>query len=189
MKRMLGVIALACLWADLGWGASIGLYSSLDCSSCTLRIPTSSLSGTLYICASTANFPGTAIGAWFKVEGMPTGWSATSVPAPGATSSGDPFGTGVSMSFTPGLLGDCVLLYTVTLTPPAPGAQATLHVTHKEDPPLGIGMYCPLLESDLPACIFCPFCVAGGTMLVNTDTDCTVAVQSPTWSQVKWLFH
>ena len=188
MKPMLGVIALACLWADLGWGASIGLYSSLDCSSCTLRIPASSPSGTLYICASTANFPGTAIGAWFKVEGLPTGWSATSVPVSGATASGDPFGAGVSMSFMPGLDGDCMLLYTVTLTPPAPGAQATLHVTSKDDPPLGAAP-CPLLESDLPACIFCPFCVTGGTMLVNREADCTVALDSRTWSQVKSLFR
>jgi hypothetical protein len=91
------------------------------------------------------------------------------------------------MSFNPVLKGDCDLLYTVTLTPPAPGAQATLHVTHKDDPPLGA--QCPLLESDLPACMFCPFCVAGGTMFVNRDADCTVAVQPSTWSQVKTLFH
>ena len=34
-----------------------------------------------------------------------------------------------------------------------------------------------------------PFCVAGGTMFVNSDTDCTVAVEARTWSQVKSLFH
>ena len=81
-----------------------------------------------------------------------------------------------------------MLLYTVTLTPLTPGAQATLHVTSKDDPPLG-AQQCPLVESDLPACIFCPFCVGGGTMLVNQEEDCTVAVQQSTWSQVKALFQ
>ena len=81
-----------------------------------------------------------------------------------------------------------MLLYTVTLTPSTPGAQATLRVTHKDPPPLG-EPECPLLESDVPACIFCPFCVGGGTMFVNRDTDCTVAAQLSTWSQVKALFH
>jgi hypothetical protein len=183
----LRILALACLWASPVSGASIGLYSTPDCTSCTLRIPPSSTTGTLYICASTTDFLGDAIGAWFKVEGLPAGWFAAAVPAPGATASGDPFGAGVSMSFNPVLKGDCDVLYTVTLTPPSPGAQAILHVTHKDDPPLGA--QCPLLESDLPACAFCPFCVAGGTMFVNTDTDCTVAVQQRTWSQVKSLFH
>ena len=191
MKRMLGIIALACLWANPGWGttwgASVGLYSTLDCSSCTLRIPPSSPSGTLYICTTTGNFPGDAVQAWFKVEGLPTGWSASAVPAPGASSSGDPFGAGVSMSFTPGLKGDCLLLYTVTLTPPSPGAQATLHVTSKDDPP--VEAQCPLLLSDVLGCAFCPLCVAGGAMFVNSDADCTVAVQPSTWSQVKTLFH
>jgi hypothetical protein len=33
------------------------------------------------------------------------------------------------------------------------------------------------------------FCVAGGTMFVNTVTDCSVGIQSSTWSQIKKLYE
>jgi hypothetical protein len=85
------------------------------------------------------------------------------------------------------LFADRILLYTVDLYPVSPGAAAVLHVAPRE-PPADPNHACPLaFVGDCPGPIRA--CVDGGTLLVNSDTPCSVAIAPATWTAVRRLFQ
>lgn len=171
--------------------ASIALFADPEYSSCNLNIPAPPAIGTLYIVAADcADIPGYCpafTGAEFRVVGLPAGWFVFSTPSPQASVAiGDPFGAGANIAFGDYLLSDRVLLYTCTVWPAAPGAQATLQVTAHSAPAHPIYV-CPLaIVGDCPADPRA--CVGGGTLFVNQPRSCTVAVRDATWSMVKRLY-
>lgn len=192
MKTLKPIAALLVLWAHPSWGASIGLFSTPDCSSCNLRVPPGGVA-TLYIRALTDGIPSWTQmgGATFRVTGLPAGWVAISTPNPETNSIGDPFGHGIWDAFIRIPSGSCVPLYTVVLAAPpgGPPTEGVLQVTQHElaDPRFP----CPAftLDCGAPCDIFDPFCVAGGTMLLNSSRDCRVGVEPTTWSRIKLFYE
>jgi hypothetical protein len=169
-------------------GASIGLFASPDCSSCNLNLAGSS--GVLYICASgPSSYPGPAglIGAEFRVDGLPPGWTAQSTRAPASTLSiGDPFGNGTNIAFPSWQSGPCTLLFSVAVVTPQVGASATLQV-ERHNTPSNPFYSCPWLMYD----DFEPVrvCVPGGALFVNLETPCMVGLQPAAWSRIKTLYQ
>ena len=131
------------------------------------------------------------VGAQFRVTGLPAGWVTISTPNPETLSLGDPFGSGAIDAFNRLPDGSCVTLYTVVLVAP-PGTlpgEIVLQVAPRE--PVDPRFPCPAfgLDCGAPCDIFDPFCVAGGTMLLNSSRDCQVEVEPTTWSSVKRLYE
>jgi hypothetical protein len=157
-----------------------------------LQIPPSG-SGTFYVRLLTAGFdwepPATFLGAEFKIEGLPVGWSAIVVPSPeSAGTSGDPLGPiGADVALPNDVTGDCILLYSVTLIPPTSGASAELHVTQRTPSTL-LEAQCPFVIGP-DRCEFCWACVDGGILYVNIPGDCQIGVEPSTWSRVKTLYE
>lgn len=168
--------------------ASIGLFASPDCSSCNLSL--AGTSGVMYICASGPSaFPAADgfVGAEFRVDGLPAGWTAQSTRAPGsALSVGDPFGNGTNIAFPSSQSGPCTLLFTVTVSAPQAGASAALQIK-RHNSPSQPSFACPWLmyENFEPVRV----CVPGGALFINPETPCTVGVQISAWSRVKALYQ
>ncbi|MFQ5599756.1 MAG: hypothetical protein ACE5G2_04290 [Candidatus Krumholzibacteriia bacterium] len=188
---MVGVAMIWSLSARTVLAASIGLFSTADCTSCNLTVPEGG-SSTLYI-----RFTGLSglpwvnglLGAEFKVTGLPDGWIAVSTrSAASYTAFGDPFGpTGASLGFPTPQTGDCINLYTVTLTSTSAAADIVLRVT-KRTPPTNPDFPCPRATVECGPC-FPLICVGGGGLLINSETECTVAVEGSTWSRIKLLYE
>ena len=172
------------------FSASIGLFSTPDCSSCNLVVPPGGTS-TFYVRALTDGIaPDLSMtGAGLKVVGLPAGWSTVSVPNPQATVSvGDPFGpSGARIFFGSTFLYTCIDLYTVSLTATTPAHEVRLHVegvTSAWDPAL----ICPWF---VPGCTPCDFeiCVGGGTLFVNSDSGCSVSIENRNWTRIRTLYR
>jgi hypothetical protein len=169
--------------------ASIGLFSTPDCSDCSLDQPPGG-SAIVYVnlCPKpdlpvSANNPLSA--AAFRITGLPSGWVALGTPNPAASLSiGDPFGTGVDIVFRELQTGECINLYRVMLTNPSTADEVVLRVVAKELPDHP-AFPCPNVSLDCP-CF--PFCVGGGQMFINSSRECTVSVESSTWSALKGLY-
>jgi hypothetical protein len=173
------------------WGASIGLFSDPNCSSCNLTIP-SGQTGTLYISAVDIGGPSELCqgidGAELRVVGLPPGWTSIAQPNPQAILTiGDPMQCGANIAFYPAQAGHCILLYTVTIHATSPIEGATLTVVAHCDPshPQYV---CPLIATDYGVA-YARCCVPGGTLFLNSSQECSVAVQPSTWSGVKTLFN
>ena len=128
-------------------------------------------------------------GAGLKISGLPDGWSTSSVPSPFATvSTGDPFGPeGAQIAFPASMLGRCIDLYTVTLTATTAATEVRLQVvgvTSAWSP----DVICPLFVPECRACDF-DFCVGGGSLLINSASECHVAVEAVSWAGIKSLFR
>lgn len=178
--------ALAVFGMEAADAASIGIFSSDDCTSCTLTIGAEETS-TLYI-AAVGSQGGGVVGATFAITGLPIGWVATATPAPSANVAiGDPFGSGAVIGFPAQQHGTCILLYTVSLHSPAgqPGVSA-LTVGSATMP--GFPQDCPTLRICRPECDFVPpDCVSGGALLINSP--CNVGVARTTWSAIRGVFR
>jgi hypothetical protein len=190
LRRTICLLVAGVLQGMSAHAASIGLFSSADCSSCNLVIPSNQASGTLYICtAGASSAPGSygLVGAEFRVDGLPPGWLAESVRAPGANISiGNPFGNGANIAFPSVQTGECILLYTVTVFPGQPGATATLRVK-AHSTPSHPKYNCPMLVyADFE---YIRVCVPGGALLINSDVTCAVGVSNETWSRMKRLYE
>jgi hypothetical protein len=187
--RNLTVLLLVASTAD---ASSIGIFADPDYASCNLNIAAPPGIGTLYIAAiDVAQMPyscGGFTGAEFRVEGLPPGWVTFSTPTPAAAVAvGDPFGAGVNIVFSETLTSYSVPLYTVTIWPATAGAQAILHVT-SHSPPSNWTWNCVVgLSGDCPGPT--AGCIEGGTLFVNSDTPCTVAVAQSSWAGIKGLFR
>jgi hypothetical protein len=191
--RAICCLVISGLLATSAWSASIGLFSTSDCSSCNLDVPQGE-TRTFYISVLTEELPPwvTAItGAEFKVIGLPDAWNAVSTPNPAANVvEGDPLGAvGARIAFPVRMEGTCITLFSVEVTVSTSLNDVTLQVTHRT--PSTNPTACPFV---LPDCEPgpCPFspppCVAGGEMFINSETDCTVSVENTTWSVVKRVY-
>ena len=183
---------LLVLVASTSYASSIGIFADPDYASCNLNIAAPPGIGTLYIAAiDVAQMPGACAaftGAEFRIQGLPPGWVVFSTPNPAAVAViGDPFGDGVDMAFSESLTSYSVPLYTVTIWPAAAGAQATLRVVAHSTPPD------PMFSCVVGYAGDCPgpthTCIDGGTLFINSDTPCTVAVARSSWAGIKELFR
>jgi hypothetical protein len=165
--------------------ASIGLFSTPDCSSCNLNIPSGGI-GTFYVLADVSDsFQGSGFGAEFRVTGLPPGWIVvTATPNPGASVvAGDPFGQGVRMCC--GITGSaaCIQLYTVVVAAPVPAQEVVLRIEPAANP--SFGLPCPQIFDDSAPVDPPAQCADRGVMFVNSNQECSVAVSPSTWTQVK----
>jgi hypothetical protein len=123
-----GFVVQVAVAVSASWATTIGIFSDENCSSSHLCIPSPSESGTFYVRVIGANEAcGGIDGAEFRIIGLPIGWTTQATPGPAVSIViGNPFGDGVRLGMPPGQSGECVLLYTVVVTPPESGATATL---------------------------------------------------------------
>jgi hypothetical protein len=184
---------LLALFAGLSFGSaragSIGLFATPDASSCALQIPPG-MSGTFYVCAQSPSpneTCGGIYGAQFRIEGLPPDWQARATPVAGAgLSLGNPLEAGAAISLIAAWDGAPVLLYTVEVHPPSPGASSVLRVVAHSSPS-DPNVVCPLVSGWCFDQFW--FCVTGGTLYINSDTPCTVDVARSTWGNIKFLFR
>ena len=185
----LAVAVFCCLLAGQSFAASIGLFSSPDCSTSNVCIPAGQMD-TLYIRASTDGLPDDQYftAAEFRITGLPEGWSTFSTPESNTFAVGDPFGLGASINFGFSQLGSCIALYTVIVLAVSEAYDIGLVVTHIS-PPGDPTMPCPRINvicSARPCDI--SYCVEGGLLSINSTIDCKVMVSQRTWSRVKALY-
>ena len=168
--------------------ASIGLFSTPDCSSCNLVAPPAGAS-TFYIRALTEgiNPDYGFVGAGLKVVGLLAEWSTIVTPNPQALAIGDPFGpSGAHIAFSSHVPGSCIDLYTVTLISPSTATDVALRV---EGVPAGWNpTVCPYF---VPGCSICDFviCVEGGALFVNSESECQVPIETNHWTKFKSLYR
>ena len=191
MKNIAVTITVA-LWASAAFGTSIGLFSTPDCSSCSLKV-LSGNAATLYVRASTNGLPTneSLTTANFKIVGLPQGWFAFLTPNPETFTTGDPFGAiGATITFrSDSQRGTCIDLGSATLIATSPVQDWVLRVTGSTPPP-NPRFPCPLIVvicSDR-ACDTI-YCAEGGELLVNANTDCNVGVEMKSWGEVRNLYR
>ena len=180
----------ALLATNVVTAATVGLYSTPNCTSCNLNIPTSATEGRFYVCASetaSEEFCGGSSEFEFRIEGLRLGWVVAVARSPlSQYALGDPFGLGCTIAFSEPQASECTLLYTVTITPSFPGARSTLRV-RPHFFPTNPDFNC---IRAVPACQgTAGICVDGGALLINSDVTCSVAVQSTSWASVKALYE
>jgi hypothetical protein len=124
----------------------------------------------------------------FKVTGLPTGWMVnTATPPAPALVLGDPFGSvGAIIGFYDPQTGNCVRLFTVTITATTQVDEVILEVTAKT-PPTDPYQDCPIVVIHCSSCST-HVCVSGGRLYINSAHDCVVSVAPTTWSAVKRLY-
>lgn len=194
MRTIDWIAAFSCvLGSTPAIAGSISLFTTPLQESCNLSILPPSDTGTFYVVAVDATEPilcGPGFtGAAFRISGLPAGWTAVVTASPVAcVGTGDVLGTGGNIVFCGAQQGAAILLYTIVVTPPAPGASATLHVEAQIPPPFGLN--CPVRTGpgDCPA-DFDVACVDGGTLYINSPGDCTVTVSPGSWAGVKSLYR
>jgi len=191
-KDLVRFMLLAFFSAESAHGTSIGLFSSSDCSSCGLLVPESS-GATLYVRASTAGLPDDEYltTAEFRIEGMPSGWLWFGAPNPDAIIFGNPFSSaGVTVTFTQNAQqGECIDLFSGTIVATNAVRNGRLRVV-APDPPPNPAIPCPRIFTICSnrACDNV-YCASGGSMLLNSDSECTVGIQQHTWTHVRELYR
>lgn len=191
MKIAVALVAVVAL-VSTSSAATFALFSTQGYDSCNLEIPSGG-SGTFYVVATNCTdpiltCPAGLTGTALRIDGLPLGWNTVVTPTSAASAAiGDPFGTNGNVSFGMTQYASSILLYTVTVTPPSPGASAVLRVVPPSpqmwdfDCPLRMGADCPIFPNAA--------CVNGGVLYINTPGDCVIDVTPSSWSQVKELYN
>lgn len=186
------LMALA-LGASTASAQSIGIYSDQAGANCNITLPP----GTPVVWYILATVGGAAAGgisgAEFRVDNWPSGGFDNVVPNPGSNLAlGSPIAAvnpGCNIAFPgcqPGT-GGVVLLYSMTSLVFSPMATRTLTVL-KHSNPSNVNFQCPLVTlCDAP--VFTKVCVSGGQAVVNGTGNCTVGVETKTWSNVKAMYN
>jgi hypothetical protein len=194
VKRLvISLVSAAACWgfvlaSGTARASSIGVYFDLQATTaCAEQHPVTP--GTAYILAVLDQIPSEIgiAGAGFRVDGMPTDWSATVVPRSGGDTIGNPLTGGCVIGF-PCQASHIVLLYTIHYTVVS-DLMVRLNV-HEQTPPSNPPLACPVI--DLGSCETAEgvwFCVSGGTAAINDPSFCTVGVEPSTWSRVKSLYE
>ena len=186
--------ALIVLAATPAWPVSFGIFSTPDCSSCNLSMPQGSI-GTFYVRALVGPWAH-IVGAELRVAGLPPEWIVVSVtPNPHATLVlGSLLGAGTNIAFAADENGECIDLFTVQVFATTQRNDVVLRVT-KHATPSNPLLQCPVyvpncwrLSGEDAKC-YTFLCAGGGSMFVNSSTDCTVAAQPATWSLVRRLYR
>jgi hypothetical protein len=190
MRTVALSLLLTALSTTVAQGASIVLLSAQSDSCLLISNPPEPATFDVVVLdvGAIPNCPG-MIGAAFRVDGLPSGWTATAVlasPSEVGSVTGDLFGDGVWLYFWQPCLANFAPLFEVTLVPPTPGAQAVLRA--RGVIPSEPGYPCPVaIHQD---CLFHPVdCVDRGALYVNVPGHCGVAVDPSTWAEVKVLYH
>jgi hypothetical protein len=191
--KPLKLIALLALWISRAHAGSIGIYSDSACSGNSLTLHAGE-SAVIHVSGNTLPAPDWAIenqidGAEFRIEGLPPGWQAVVVPAPGLTVIGDPLGNGIDLALIP--RSGCVPFLTLTIQATYElqdvGLRAVAHRTPGNQWP-GCPTDCPLLHYNCGApCDVCATCATGLSLCIN-PTDCRVSVSNRSWGAVRMLY-
>ncbi|MFQ5600135.1 MAG: hypothetical protein ACE5G2_06235 [Candidatus Krumholzibacteriia bacterium] len=184
--RVIVTLLTVAVAAGSASGQSIGLFSDPGCASCNLAT-TPGIPATLWIGMATGGSVSGIKGAEFRVDGLPAGWLTISTPNPAANLAlGDPFAGGCNIAFPECQVGACINLYTVTVIPFSSDVDVVC-VVDKHSSPSNPNFLCALVNlCDAP--LFTKVCVGAGSMFINSQADCTVAVEETTWSSVKSLY-
>jgi hypothetical protein len=185
------VTAIVGLHASKAGAAALGLYSTVDCSSCDLSLQEFEI-GTVYVRFQPEGWANEGLtGAVLRVEGLPTGWVASVQANPQATVvSGDLLASGASISFAAFIPTGCVDLFTLQLIATSTVQDAMMRVT-SHTTPICPQRACPVVHYTCgPACDPdpCGLCVRGGTLRINSSQTCEVAVGPRSWSTIKSLY-
>jgi hypothetical protein len=186
------VLALATALPAPSMAASIELRA--PDGTCHLDITPEHPTGDFTVVArgvSNATCCGGFSGAELRVEGLPSGWTATVVPAPTATVSiGNLFGSGANIAFGSASWTDEVMLYSVSVVATSIPQSLVLRV-FAHDPPSNPHYFsCPVVFGSFN----CPCdpdeaCATGGALYINGEGDCVLGVAPATWTNVKTLFR
>jgi hypothetical protein len=177
--------------AELAWAGcpatgcwDLALFGDAACTTCNLDIPVGH-SGDVYIVAQSYE-PNGILGAELRVVGLPVGWTHVSTASPLATAAlGDPFGNGSNIAFTQPQVGECALLYRVTVVATSAVENVTLSLVQHASPS-NPNFACPKIICNCSP-VFPLVCVPGRGMSIN-GVDCTVGIQDRTWSAVKSVY-
>jgi hypothetical protein len=99
---------------------------------------------------------------------------------------GDLFGGRANIGFPSAQSGDCTLLYTVEITATSQGDDVVLQVAAGDPPSVPENNFPLLVRANSP--LDDVVRADAGAIFINSATDCTVATQPTTWSQVKQLY-
>jgi hypothetical protein len=162
----------------------LALFGDAACSTCNLDIPVGQ-SGDVYVVARSFE-PFGILGAELRVIGLPSDWMHISTPNPLAYAAiGDPFSNGGIIAFAQGQVGECILLYKVTITATSAVESITLDVAQHVSPS-NPNFPCPVIICNCTP-VFPRVCVTVNSMSIN-GADCTVGIKAHTWTTVKGLY-
>lgn len=164
----------------------IAPFADPGATSCTITAPPN-MPTPLYIAALATPFDG-FIEARFRITGIPLDlYTTTVVPNAAASWSGDPFGAGCNFYFTSCQGPAPVVLFTITLTNLGDVAGDRTIRVERHTMPTNPLFQCPLLVAcDPPE--YTVACVSGGQAFLNSASECEIALDDVTWSQVKALY-
>lgn len=192
-RRTLATLVLAVALATGSASAqSIGIFGDPSGATCNINAP-AGVPSNLWILAIPGPLGGIT-GAEFKIQHPWTpGVDALFINTPNPAANvalGDPWGfIGANVAFPVCQIGGVVNLFAVTMIPlnPVTTANVTLGIVART-PPNNPAFDCQLLTMcDAPE--YTSICVGGGEAFVNSSRNCTVAVESTTWSQMKSLYN
>jgi hypothetical protein len=189
---------IATLVAVLAFGVgsasaqSIGVFADPGSSSCNIA-GTSVISFYVNVVGSGSLSPAGITGAEFRLDvpwGPADAAGVFETPNPAASVNvGASILVGKNIAFPACQVGPSIGLYTVTVLVANPAAFNDITVgILPHTTPSNVNFQCPVVnQCDAPA--FTAVCVPGGEAFINSQRDCTVAVQEKTWSEVKNLFN
>ena len=181
--KLPSILATLAVSATVAHGATLGIYSNPECTSCGVGIGPGE-SRFLFVCldADAAGVgPPISSGA-FRINGLPAGWGvSTQVQSSVHTFNGSPFESGFSFNLAAPSNG-VVPLVIAQIT----STTAVRNTVMSVEAPVGGQYICPTLQ-----CSSCeiPDCVAGRTFVINGTASCSVAVTAETWSRVRRLYR
>ena len=164
----------------------IAPFADPGATSCTITAPPN-VPTPFYIVALPEPFEG-FIEARFRITGLPANlYTTTTIVTDRASVSGDPFGSGVNFYFTSCQGPAPVVLFTIILTNLGDAAGNRTIRVERHTMPTNPMFQCPLLVvCDPPE--YTVACVAGGQAFLNSSSECEIALEDVTWSQVKALY-
>ncbi len=139
---------------------------------------------TLYIFVTGNSFFGVGVRyAEFRVEGLPSEWTASATPnAMAVQAIGNPFAEGAKIWFPTNMTGALVRLYSVTLVANGQVGRVTFNVTGHSSPS-DPNRSCPVTLTYVPE--YDSGCTNGGYLIVNATT----AIEAATWAGTKVLYR
>lgn len=166
--------------------ASIGIFSTPDCTSCKLGVGAGE-QATFYVNARPEPFD-PITGAEFRIVGLPREWVVQSLtPNPEIyIRVGNPLRDGTNISFAKSQPGNCVNLFTIQVLATGFRSDVVLRIGPHATP-TSRNHQCPVIVFDCNC--FPVVCAGGGQLLVNSSRDCSVGVQPTTWERVRRLYR
>jgi len=180
------LIALLVTGSGQAVGASIGLFSTPDCSSCNLTIHQGEQKSVYVSAPINDAIPQDFAGGEFRITGVPSPWTVVNVTrGPGIhVIIGDPLGSGVVFSVPDGATSLCTRIFTIDLLATTEEVATTFRIEAMEEPS-NPERDCPVLNFFFDTWL----CAGAGVLLVNSPSDCSVSVTPAQWGAIKQLYR